>query len=1233
MIPTAHDHPLPRDGTSQPARDLPELNPNRSLLDDRGLDDLLVLVRDIATRVPFWNLSNTVDGTWGPFFDKFPAVQLAVVAGLQASEVAGLFSDLAGRVDISDPVQGRRALHRWFEPLITECARFDAWARQFRGIPRFAPIPDRAIAFHLRPALAASVGVLKAALAPESSSWLAGLSRVLIRDAWHSTEPGHPTPGEAPPAAGVAAGDLARVVEAFSALSSEVARAIAFAAAEARAAAQPGALATTDQPPHLGLALACLTMFRHAQGSLNDLVRRHLEFYYRSILQIRQRPPVPDEVFAVFEPARQALPIRLASGTAVFAGKDAAKQDIVFGLVRDLIVNQAKVAELRSLFVDRQGHRQLRIATVANSSDGIGGALAKASPSWPPFGDASRPEGRRGFAVAAPTLRMTGGQKTVTVSLLLPDPATAQLQAACAGAAARGGLPAAPNGDFLLTGTWAGAITGPKGWITIAPDQVEVLFQPALRRLRFRVGPLGSDTLVVPHNTKVHLRRFPTAWPVLELTLAPATAVHPGDFFDALEVESAEVLCDVSDDLALWVASDAGALNAAKPFQPFGPIPTARQGSSLGSGVYIGSPEIFRKRLLNLSFAIEWKGLPTDLASYFAAYYDARTSRIHYLPATTATATGTSVFAISGMGSKVGVSLGLGSVAQAPPAPAFRVTAWYLSDTKWVRLGATARADLFGSELPLDPVALSSFAAAPELPDFKSLEQGLERGFVRLSLDEPSFGFGHALYPRLVTEAVVAAVKNPDASAVPNTPNPPFSPVISRLAADYKAIESLVFRTGLDTDGRAATLEWHYVEPHGEWRVTGPGNPALLPPTEYDAAFLVGLSDFTGDQQLSLLLHLADGSGNPFLDYPALAWSYLAGDDWAPFAATDILHDGTHQLRRTGVLLFSVPGNASNEHTRLPAGRVWLRATALGATEALNRAYAVYAEAAEAVFQPGRNDLSRLGTPLPAGSAARLVTTRPEIKKVLQPLPSSSGQAGEAGVSYYRRVSERLRHRDRAVAVWDYEHLVLQAFPQLHQVKCVPHSSPDSELAPGHVMVVPVPRSQPDAFNPLQPAASQDLLADIEAFLLPRMSGLLQRGAGGRVSLHVVNPSYEELQVVAQVVLHQAFSDRGFYQRQLQADLTRFLAPWAYGQNAALSFTTRIHPSMILNFIEELEYVDYVTDFSVRQFVNGAALSPDPAVLTPTTERSLLVPRPGHDLLVPRPGRDHAVVRGSAATP
>jgi hypothetical protein len=687
------------------------------------------------------------------------------------------------------------------------------------------------------------------------------------------------------------------------------------------------------------------------------------------------------------------------------------------------------------------------------------------------------------------------------------------------------------------------------------------------------------------------------------VTLNEPSAAHPGGFLDALALEAVTLRAFVEDDVRLVVANDLGAVDPAKAFQAFGPAPTVQTAASAGSSLYVGSPEIFAKRLEAFSVNLEWKDLPAgSLHDYFAGYATYQFDRvdIRRTGASAAVSVSTPESELRAVAAPQDRRIETGSP--------FRAAAAVLRDGLWAADGAET-ADLFAGPLAVAPAALAALGADPALAPFATPELGQPRGFVRFMLTAPDHAFGHADYPRLYTNAVVRAVKSADANAVPQPPNPPFAPLLARISADYTAVATRAFGAA---SAEADAPEFFHVGPFGEWRADDAeaATPAPVPPLDFDGAWLLGLEGLEPGSSVALLLHLADGSGNPFAAYPVPRWEYLAGDAWKPFAAVDLVADTTNALRRTGVIQFAVPADATLDHTRLPAGRIWLRAVAAGDVSALNHAYAVHAQAAEAVFTPDGNDLTRLAAPLPAGSVARLVAGRPEIRKVTQPLPSFGGAPLEAAPAFRQRVSERLRHRDRARSLWDYERLILEAFPALHRVKCIPHATPDSELAPGHVLVVVVPRVTPGAYHPLQPAAPQDTLAEVKDFLGARMSGL------ARVA--VVNPAYEEVQAAAAVVLRPGF-DAGFYAGQIVADVQGFLAPWLTDADSPASFNATVQPSQILNFLEEREYVDFVRDFAVRHLVGGAPLTPDPAVLRPTREAAILVPAAVQALTVTAP--------------
>src|SRR5690606_13311893 len=109
-------------------------------------------------------------------------------------------------------------------------------------------------------------------------------------------------------------------------------------------------------------------------------------------------------------------------------------------------------------------------------------------------------------------------------------------------------------------------------------------------------------------------------------------------------------------------------------------------------------------------------------------------------------------------------------------------------------------------------------------------------------------------------------------------------------------------------------------------------------------------------------------------------------------------------------------------------------------------------------------------------------------KSVQQPYPSFGGKPPESDNEFNTRVSERLRHKDRALTIWDFEHLVLQEFPKLHKAKCLNHTyAKDAvidELSPGNITLSVIPKMVDSHMSgSIKPKTSQDLKDRIVDFL------------------------------------------------------------------------------------------------------------------------------------------------------
>jgi hypothetical protein len=133
-------------------------------------------------------------------------------------------------------------------------------------------------------------------------------------------------------------------------------------------------------------------------------------------------------------------------------------------------------------------------------------------------------------------------------------------------------------------------------------------------------------------------------------------------------------------------------------------------------------------------------------------------------------------------------------------------------------------------------------------------------------------------------------------------------------------------------------------------------------------------------------------------------------------------------------------------------------------------------------------------------------------------------------------VSERLRHKHRAITTWDYERLVLQYFPQVFKVKCMDHTGflldentnqqKYSEMLAGHVTIITIPDlSHLNTANPLRPYTSIGLLTEIEKYIKTLTSPF--------VKLHLSNPLFEEVQFDFSVTFRENM-DPVYFSNQLK---------------------------------------------------------------------------------------------------
>jgi hypothetical protein len=914
--------------------------------------------------------------------------------------------------------------------------------------------------------------------------------------------------------------------------------------------------------PHLALYAAFLRLYEHPRAAINRLTAEHMDFQYRRVLAFAERRAVPDRAHLLVELKKITPPLNITTDQAFTAGKDASGVELLYRPVREVVVGQGRIAALKSVY--RSG-KNLRFAPIANSADGLGGELDTAQPLWHPFGHAQLPTAQPGFAIASPVLRMAEGTRVITLDLTLAS------------------LLADLHAGNLLADAFEAYLTGPKGWLGPHPLAGSL----SGSRLSLTVTVPDTEAAVVDYDVALHGQSFAAQGPVLHLQLRDGATLRYGDLA-GITLVKAQLGVQVDSVRTLTLESDAGALNPKSAFLPFGAQPV------IGAHFMVGCQEALSKRLLDLQIKLTWKGAPSNLYAWYQGY--SNRSRLQ---------NGVSARIIyqdrSGQSKSTSLDLmarvnGVSTLSPSSPAPAAAAASPQGHLYALMQAGSGHARMLAQRQMLAHPIFMRSAHPAPTA----------RSGFVIVQLEED---FLHADYRKETIQNALNGVKT--------VLDEPYTPTLQEISLDYQAQSDEVdIAANSETSFGNLDLQFFHVGCFGQMREHGflrsqfafvqDKRVSLLPSHPHEGEFLLGLGGLAAGDSVSLLLQVAEGSADPELPPQALEWSVLCDNYWRVLTPQELVLDSSNGLRASGVLALTLPRGTTTDHTFMPAGMVWLRAVAHEYSRAACQMLSVSTNAVEVQFVDQGNDPAHLAAPLPAGSIAKLKVAQAPVKAITQPYASFGGRMPETVEQLRQRAAERLRHRDRCITPWDYERMVLENFPAVHKVKCIPHAKPGNWLAPGHMTLVVIPdlRNR-NAVDPLRPRADIDTLARIARFV--------QGHCGMQVQVAVKNPFYQRVRLDFRVRMHAGYSF-SYYSGRLREVLMQTLTPWAFVSAGLIDFGGRVYRSMLIDVVEELYYVDFVSDFKLQTYDDEGKLSPDLAEIAATAPDAILVSDAEHGI-------------------
>lgn len=395
-----------------------------------------------------------------------------------------------------------------------------------------------------------------------------------------------------------------------------------------------------------------------------------------------------------------------------------------------------------------------------------------------------------------------------------------------------------------------------------------------------------------------------------------------------------------------------------------------------------------------------------------------------------------------------------------------------------------------------------------------------------------------------------------------NYPNEPYLPQAEKVLVGYQA--SCEVQAGSDC------LQFFDLLPFAGYQRLQPAEGQCIPliPDFADGTLYLGFSGLDGQQTLTLLFQM-EARSHQACDglLPELTWSYLSENRWQTVGLS-VLSDTTNGLQGSGIVTLGVPSFCTLGNTILPDTQRWLRVTAKRHAGRFPATVQIAPHAVSVTLTRQDTTQGHRLLPLPAQSISAAVEDLPDISSIVQPMESFGGRNPETNESFHVRLSERLRHKDRANLSWDYERMILERFPEIWKVQTLPAQEIDRTHSPGSVVlvVVPGPNSQ-QTLDPTAPTASTALLSSIESFLRDHVSPF--------VNLQVVNPNYVRVTVETSVEFLDALQSQELVER-LNGDLVEYLSPWFYDVERATKAGRYTTPANVREFIQSRPYVTSV---------------------------------------------------------
>ncbi len=1208
-------------GCSQDERYSKALTPEYVKIDEHNFIDNLVYSLGLSKLINYYNFENKPDGDWSDFLTD-EALILAAISFIKPAELEEKFKKYVNKsISFNNPAKKLKYLNECFNEIYSIALKVDKWFKNLKYVEDFQQTEvlfrneiSNIVETKLAGGLKKFKSFVMAASSKENINIQLDFDFDIFSFIW---ELDNVEPSDVIYQGKNIQDKVNTAAEALQDIFQLFYESVIYLKQKALYDLEDS-LNKDNHFPEVALLLTFLKLFEHPQKNINQLTYKYLNYYYRNILQQKERSAINDKTYLKFVLDKEAIEAKVPKGAKFIAGTDNERNDVYYSVDEDVVINKVNLSRLMNLFVASKklnidGDFIERVNNIYSSEIPVINwsekpALNKRM-SYPTFGEDQEGRGDNdltmnpasvGIAISSPALFLSEGKRELTIKLQLKKDSYKQLVTKLKNIGKELSCSFKEAVAKSLLDSLKILVTTSEGWFEVKSNIVTIEEKTHSLVVKFDFEP--SHPAIVPVDKDLHNEKISSSSPLVKFIFNNDSYIYSYSLLTDAEIEQVVINTKVFEMKKLLLHNNVGAVDSNSPFYPFGPVPKP------GSFLVIGNNEVFQKQLDNLKINLEWLEVPHEAHGFKEYYQDYK-------------------MGVDNASYEVSMSILKGGKWLPDLPEEKQKMKMFRSVDNPTGHVPTINAKVFHKtsfdNIKMDLIHQApNYAAINEKPNYNSMSK---RGFIKMELASPIYAFGHSVYPAIVSDITLENSKSGflKGKTKKDLPKPAFTPQIRSMSLDYESTTSISVKENFQAgEGNSGSGEIFHLHPFGFSKIfpnKAEKNVFVAPSYNIQGELYMGLTDVKPPQVVSVLFEMLDEFNiSSEEEPPVVEWAYLANNRWHVLKPSNILRDDTNNFLKTGIIVIDLPEAINKENTLLSDEYFWLKISVKENIEVASRNLSATSQVTT-VTLVGNDKLYKseyLDNPLPRYSIQRPVKSIKGIRSVLQPLPSFGGLSHENEKSYQARTGERLKHGQRAITVWDYERLILDEYNNIEKAVCLPNMTGNSLNAPGNVLVVVSPFAS-TVLNSKEPKVSSELLFDIKSFI--------QKHASPFTKIEVRNPSYERIRIICSVKFTGSHN-QGYYIQKLNETINEYLKGNIGNLSLGHQMDKVIYCSDVITYLRTLSYVEYITRFSMVQaarnitgnyvLIDTAQEGDKKAGLKATKPWSVLIPADQHQFTI-----------------